>query len=93
MIETTDGRFRSTSIMKYINTFGDVKSILDQPKYDSLKKQLNSKRLSDQEDKFVNNYELMTLDEENRVASPVLRQSNAFSYKDKMETLRFTRSL
>ena len=35
----------------------------------------------------------MTLDEENRQPSPILRQSNAFSYKDKMETLRFTRSL
>ena len=42
--------------MKYINTFGDVKGILDEPKYDSLKKQLNSKRLNDQDDKAVNNY-------------------------------------
>lgn len=63
MIKTTDGRFRSTSIMKYINTFGDVKGVLDEPKYDSIKKQLQNQKIQDNEDKIVNNYELMTLEE------------------------------
>ena len=40
MIQTSDGRFRSTNIMKFINTFGGV---MDQNKYDKLKK-LNNKR-------------------------------------------------
>ena len=42
----------------------------------------------------MHNYELTTLDEEDRQQShPILRQSNAFDYRDKMESIKFTRSL
>lgn len=97
MIKTTDGRFRSTntSIMKYINTFGGTfngpLNTGEDSKYETLKK-LHSKRIMDHEDRFVHNYELTSLDNR-QPSAPILRQSNAFDYRDKMETIKFTRSL
>jgi hypothetical protein len=45
MIKTTEGRFRSTTVLKYINTFGGLE---EDKKYDAIRKKIG-------EDNFSNN--------------------------------------
>lgn len=57
MIKTTEGRFRSTTVLKYINTFGGQE---EDKKYDAIRKKMGDENYSSNDK--VNQIEIIAVD-------------------------------
>jgi len=77
MIKTEEGRFRATSIIKFINNFG---GLMENSRQDLIKhSMMYSSQSRQSQEKIVNQIELIPLDEdEDKRITPPLRITNAF---------------
>ena len=57
MIKTNEGRFRSTTVLKYINTFGGLE---EDKKYDAIRKKMGDENFTSNEK--VNQIEILAVD-------------------------------
>lgn len=90
MIKTTDGRFRSTNVSKFVNYFGGA---LQEGKIDPFRNHMTQSKHLSHKDPYVNNFEILVLETEEPKPSPLLRSSKAFEYIEHIENQKFSRPL
>ncbi len=76
LVKTSDGRFRTASVSVMLNTLRGV----DENKEIFRKYWESGKHIPPGSQRGVNNFELISMEGEERKPSPLLRSSNAFEY-------------